>query len=156
VDHYGIDDRWESLVRTGMSKLMVIDDLADRKHMADLLLDQNVYPNMERRYDGLVRRHASGCSAPLRAGPSGIPGDTQAGLEAARTGTRASSRVPRGADAQDQTSKVLRALNLSRTGRDLSMLLLDPPIPTAQPSSNSAQRCRESGSTSKPRIWPSL
>jgi UDP-2,4-diacetamido-2,4,6-trideoxy-beta-L-altropyranose hydrolase len=41
VDHYGIDVVWEKLVRTKAERVMVIDDLADRLHDADLLLDQN-------------------------------------------------------------------------------------------------------------------
>ncbi len=41
VDHYALDARWESAVRPLTRKLMVIDDLADREHACDLLLDQN-------------------------------------------------------------------------------------------------------------------
>lgn len=40
VDHYGLDCRWENLLRAGCRRLMVIDDLADRLHNCDLLLDQ--------------------------------------------------------------------------------------------------------------------
>ena len=40
VDHYSLDARWESFMREFTSKLMVIDDLADRLHDCDLLLDQ--------------------------------------------------------------------------------------------------------------------
>jgi UDP-2,4-diacetamido-2,4,6-trideoxy-beta-L-altropyranose hydrolase len=54
VDHYGIDREWEQLVRTHVGHLMVIDDLADRAHDCDVLLDQNLYPNRETRYSGLV------------------------------------------------------------------------------------------------------
>ncbi|MGE5701490.1 MAG: UDP-2,4-diacetamido-2,4,6-trideoxy-beta-L-altropyranose hydrolase [Clostridia bacterium] len=54
VDHYGIDNRWERFIRPFVSKIMVIDDLADRLHDCDLLLDQNYYDNMHTRYDGLV------------------------------------------------------------------------------------------------------
>lgn len=42
VDHYALDARWELAVRPLCSKLMVIDDLADRSHCCDLLLDQNL------------------------------------------------------------------------------------------------------------------
>lgn len=53
VDHYAVDARWEnSLRRTGRSTL-VIDDLADRPHDCDLLLDVNLQ-EPEGRYAGLV------------------------------------------------------------------------------------------------------
>jgi UDP-2,4-diacetamido-2,4,6-trideoxy-beta-L-altropyranose hydrolase len=42
VDHYALDDRWESAMRPHCKKMMVIDDLADRAHDCDLLLDQNL------------------------------------------------------------------------------------------------------------------
>lgn len=42
VDHYALDARWEARVRPACRRLMVIDDLADRLHDCDLLLDQNL------------------------------------------------------------------------------------------------------------------
>lgn len=54
VDHYGLDSRWELELRTYVSHLMVIDDLADRSHDCDLLLDQNYTVEMKSRYEGLV------------------------------------------------------------------------------------------------------
>lgn len=42
VDHYALDQRWETALRPHYQKLMVIDDLADRLHQCDLLLDQNL------------------------------------------------------------------------------------------------------------------
>jgi UDP-2,4-diacetamido-2,4,6-trideoxy-beta-L-altropyranose hydrolase len=42
VDHYSIDILWEKEIRTFVKRIMVIDDLADRKHDCDLLLDQNL------------------------------------------------------------------------------------------------------------------
>lgn len=54
VDNYAIDRRWEEVVRSRVGKIMVIDDLADRPHDGDLLLDQNPYRGMETRYDHLV------------------------------------------------------------------------------------------------------
>ena len=40
VDHYGIDEEWQKRLKSYCRKLMVIDDLADRKHHCDILLDQ--------------------------------------------------------------------------------------------------------------------
>jgi len=40
LDHYALDAQWESALAANYRKLMVIDDLADRPHACDLLLDQ--------------------------------------------------------------------------------------------------------------------
>jgi UDP-2,4-diacetamido-2,4,6-trideoxy-beta-L-altropyranose hydrolase len=40
VDHYSLDARWEGALKQHCSSLMVIDDLADRPHLCELLLDQ--------------------------------------------------------------------------------------------------------------------
>ena len=42
VDHYALDHRWEEALAPHYRKLLVIDDLADRAHNCDLLLDQNL------------------------------------------------------------------------------------------------------------------
>lgn len=42
VDHYALDAQWEESMRPFCSRIMVVDDLADRNHSADLLLDQNL------------------------------------------------------------------------------------------------------------------
>ena len=54
VDHYGLDCDWENRLRPHVHKLMVIDDLANRPHDCDLLLDQNYFGDGENRYEGLV------------------------------------------------------------------------------------------------------
>lgn len=48
VDHYALDAAWERLLRQGERKLLVIDDLADRPHDCDLLLDTNLQDSAER------------------------------------------------------------------------------------------------------------
>lgn len=40
MDHYALDARWERALKPYYRRLMVIDDLADRPHESDLLLDQ--------------------------------------------------------------------------------------------------------------------
>jgi len=57
IDHYAIDMRWESIVRSIVKKIMVIDDLADRNHDCDILLDQNFYEDLESRYYGKVPKN---------------------------------------------------------------------------------------------------
>ncbi|MFD2046675.1 UDP-2,4-diacetamido-2,4,6-trideoxy-beta-L-altropyranose hydrolase [Ornithinibacillus salinisoli] len=54
IDHYAFDIMWEHQLKPYVKKIMVIDDLANRPHDCDLLLDQNVYKNMDERYAGLV------------------------------------------------------------------------------------------------------
>lgn len=50
VDHYGIQASWEEAMRSWVRKIFVIDDLANRSHDCDVLLDQNIYANPEQRY----------------------------------------------------------------------------------------------------------
>lgn len=54
VDSYAIDYIWENELRPYVKQIMVIDDLANRKHNCDILLDQNFYINKEERYKSLV------------------------------------------------------------------------------------------------------
>jgi len=56
IDHYEIDIRWEQHVKKALDTpiIMVIDDLANRSHDCDVLLDQNYFHEYESRYDGLV------------------------------------------------------------------------------------------------------
>ena len=54
VDHYGLDSCWELNLRAACRNLMVIDDLADRSHICDLLLDQSLHEQPEVRYRRLV------------------------------------------------------------------------------------------------------
>lgn len=56
VDHYALDHKWESMLRAFTKQIMVIDDLADRTHECDLLLDQNL-GTLDVDYIGLVPSH---------------------------------------------------------------------------------------------------
>lgn len=54
VDSYALDVVWEQKLRPLVREIFVIDDLANRRHDCDVLLDQNYYREMRHRYDGLV------------------------------------------------------------------------------------------------------
>lgn len=47
VDHYALDVTWELALKHFCSKMMAIDDLADRVHTSDILLDQTFGRNTE-------------------------------------------------------------------------------------------------------------
>ena len=59
VDHYGIDYKWEQKLRSYIKKIMVIDDLANRKHDCDLLLDQNLIADYKNRYKNILPKSCS-------------------------------------------------------------------------------------------------
>ena len=54
VDHYALDARWEREQRRVASRILAIDDIADRAHDADILLDQNLSLAVETRYRSLL------------------------------------------------------------------------------------------------------
>jgi len=54
VDHYALDHRFETPLRKVCKHIMAMDDLADRIHDCDVLLDQNFYLDPKQRYLGKV------------------------------------------------------------------------------------------------------
>ena len=112
VDHYALDADWESAMRPAVGKIMVIDDLADRLHDCDLLLDQNRYEGLQRRYEGLVPDHCERLLGPRYA-------LLRPEFAAARkTLRRRDGRVRRifvffgGSDLSNETAKALEAIRL--------------------------------------------
>ena len=67
VDSYALDEQWEQVLRPYCREIMVIDDLANRKHDCDILLDQNFYLNKDVRYTGLVPEHCKTLLGPEHA-----------------------------------------------------------------------------------------
>jgi UDP-2,4-diacetamido-2,4,6-trideoxy-beta-L-altropyranose hydrolase len=57
VDHYGIDERWENALRPQARGLLVIDDLDNRPHNADLILDQGFLGPQGGRYASSMARN---------------------------------------------------------------------------------------------------
>lgn len=66
VDHYALDSRWEHAMRANSRYIMVIDDLADRTHHCDLLLDQNLGRKSE-DYSRLLKGEAKTLIGPRYA-----------------------------------------------------------------------------------------
>jgi len=67
VDHYYLDVQWEMAMRPYADKIMLIDDMANRRHDCDILLDQNLHADMEKRYHGLVPQHCKQLLGPKYA-----------------------------------------------------------------------------------------
>ncbi len=60
IDNYDIDKKWEILVKKFVKKIIVIDDLANRKHSCELLIDQNFNSNIkEKQYKKLVPKNCT-------------------------------------------------------------------------------------------------
>ena len=57
IDHYALDSCWEEKLRPHCNNILVIDDLADRKHDCDILIDQT-FGRDKRDYDDLVSNHS--------------------------------------------------------------------------------------------------
>ena len=55
IDHYNVDSNFESSLKNTFEKIFVIDDLANRKHDCDLLIDQNYYRDLNQRYEKLIQ-----------------------------------------------------------------------------------------------------
>jgi UDP-2,4-diacetamido-2,4,6-trideoxy-beta-L-altropyranose hydrolase len=110
VDHYALDKRWETALHGVAMRVMVIDDLADRVHECEVLLDQNFLFDMDVRYDGKVPSHCH-----LLLGPC------YALLREEFSKLRASMRMRHGpvyrilvlmggVDADNQTEKAIQAI----------------------------------------------
>lgn len=54
VDHYGLDWQWQQAMQSRVGRIMVIDDLANRRHQCEVLLDQNFHTKADDRYHDLV------------------------------------------------------------------------------------------------------
>ncbi|MGE0700348.1 MAG: UDP-2,4-diacetamido-2,4,6-trideoxy-beta-L-altropyranose hydrolase [Hyphomicrobiaceae bacterium] len=113
VDHYGLDAELERALRAHVRGIVVLDDLYDKPHDCDVLIDQNIGHRPE-YFDGLVPsaavRLVGADFAPLR--------QEFAERREAALARRANVEEPRtllvavgGSDSLDVTSRVLDALD---------------------------------------------
>ncbi|KKD59474.1 pseudaminic acid cytidylyltransferase [Grimontia sp. AD028] len=59
MDHYALDREWQDLMRTSGTRIFTIDDLANREHKCDVLLDHNPWPDFENRYHQVVSKECT-------------------------------------------------------------------------------------------------
>jgi len=130
VDHYAIDYRWEEIIRRHVRRIMVIDDLADRRHDCDLLLDQNWFgDSTASRYKGLIPADCVALLGPAYA----LLRQEYAALRVLMPPR--DGKVKRvlvflgGSDPMNQTGKVMNALEQP----DLAHLLVDVVIGVNHP-----------------------
>lgn len=111
VDHYSLDVTWERLVAAHAQHILVIDDLADRTHHCDLLLDQN----LGREIADYANRVPSQCAVLVGPGYALLRPEFAAlrghSLKARCQGELRSICVAMGGvDAPDASGKILEAL----------------------------------------------
>jgi UDP-2,4-diacetamido-2,4,6-trideoxy-beta-L-altropyranose hydrolase len=125
VDHYGLDSRWEAEVMPKESQLLVIDDLADRPHASNILLDQNL-GRSEKDYLNLLTRECK-----LLVGPTyallrpDFQKKRDASLARRKNGDVKKLLVSMGgADPENSVSAILDTLSLMRLPTDLSVTVV--------------------------------
>ena len=57
LDSYILSQEWENRVKPYVKRLIVIDDLMDRKHSCDLIIDQNLHTQMNSLYTKSVPKN---------------------------------------------------------------------------------------------------
>ena len=112
VDHYELDVEWERMLRPHVCKLMVIDDLANRSHDCDLLLDQNYYRDLDQRYQGLVPEQCVTLLGPAYVLLRPEFADARQRLRVRNGTVRRILVFFGGSDSTNQTRKALDALKL--------------------------------------------
>lgn len=125
MDHYAFDTRWQQAARPEGTMLMVIDDLADRPHDCDMLLDQNL-GHATREYDGLVPERCTCLTGPRHALLRPEFAQARAAALADRAGRRFRHLLITmgGVDPHDTTSQVLRAVQGADLPEDLRITVV--------------------------------
>jgi len=112
VDHYGLSREWETSLRPHVGRILVIDDLADRPHDCDLLLDQNLQRDPERRYQHLVPAHCRTLFGPEYALLRSEFHEARSNLRSRDGQVRRIQIFFGGTDADNHTGKALQAMRL--------------------------------------------
>ncbi len=129
TDHYGLDARWESALRPLAGHIMAIDDLADRPHDCDLLLDQNTHAGQETAYARLIPPHASQLLGPHYALLRREFAQARAALSPRDASLKRILVFFGGSDPSNETEKALDALSTP----DFAGIALDVVVGASNP-----------------------
>ena len=128
VDHYGLDAAWEHALRPVCGRIMALDDLANRNHAVDALLDHNL-GKAEADYETLVS-----ASCKLMLGPRyALVRSKFSALRAESLSRRGQGRLRKllvtmgGVDLENATGALLEALNQWRPSVDLEVTVVMGP-----------------------------
>lgn len=128
VDHYGLDARWEHAVRPVCGRIMAVDDLANRDHVVDALLDQNFGKTAVDYAD----RVPASCALMMGSGYALLRPEFAA-LRAESLSRRSQGQVRRllitmgGVDLDNATGAVLEALQVWGPPADLEVTVVMGP-----------------------------
>ena len=146
VDSYAIDCIWEKLLRSYVGEIMVIDDLANRQHDCDILLDQNFYLDKESRYQGLVPHHCRLLLGPKHALLREEFYQIKENMRRRDGRLRNILVFYGGVDATDETSKAIQALQvLGDTGELCDVQVTVVVGASNEQKKNIACRCKQVG-----------
>lgn len=135
VDHYALGETWERAVTRGTaSRVLAIDDL-ERAHECDILLDQNLGPDADDRYAGLVPPRCSRLLGPRHALLRPEFGEQRQRLQPRSGPVRRLVVFMGGMDADNVTGRVLEAIAIS----GLDGLVLDVVIGAGHPAAAAVQ-----------------
>ncbi len=126
VDHYGIDWSWESAMRNLVPRILVIDDLCNRRHNCDLLLDQNRTQEDPGEYNVFVPDGAKVLLGPTYALVAPEYASLRADALQRRQGELKQVLIfMGGSDPVNETAKALAGVSLARcTARDLRAVVV--------------------------------
>lgn len=139
VDHYALDARWERAMRTCARRLLAIDDLADRDHAVDALLDLNLHEHAASRYAGRVPASTRLLLGPRHALLRPAFAEARRGLRPRPDEVRRVLVFFGGFDARNTTGAVLSALDAMRQDGVGGIFAVDAVIGAAHPAREALQ-----------------
>lgn len=127
VDHYALSAQWELVLRKHVPRLLAIDDLANRPHQCEALLDQSLERSGTPRYAGLLPTDCVQLLGPRYALLRADFAEMRAQSLARRDVTTSLERVlvfMGGSDPQNETVRALQGLHQAeRTLRHVDVVV---------------------------------